>query len=153
MTDILFQGIFSFLASLGFGILVQVRGKNLLFSALGGMLGWLVYTGLASFIPDDIIRYFIASVVISHYAQQMAHYRRAPALVFLAIAFIPLVPGYAAYQTMVGLLLSDIPQFTQAAIYTFKVVMAIATGFLISSNVLHPVRWVGHKTGRGVEKS
>ncbi len=141
MDSILFQSVFSFLASLGFGILMQVRGKNLLFSALGGMLGWVIFIALTPLVPDDSIRYFIASVVISHYSQQMAHLRKTPTLVFLAIAFIPLVPGYAAYQTMVSLLLSDIPQFTQGALYTFKVVMAIATGFLISSNVLHPVQW------------
>ncbi len=137
----LFQGGFSFLAALGFGILMQVRGKNLLFAALGGMLGWVIFKGLTPLIADDIMRYFIASVVISHYAQQMAFFRRTPALVFLAIAFIPLVPGYASYQTMIGLLMDDMDQFTQGALYTFKVVMAIATGFLISANVLRPVRW------------
>ncbi len=141
MQNIIFQSIFSFLASLGFGILMQVRGKNLLCAALGGMLGWLVYVGLVALGMDDIVGYFVASVAISLYAQQMAYVRRAPALVFLAIAFIPLVPGYAAYRAMIGLLMEEMDVFAQESLYTFKVVMAIATGFLISSNVLRPVRW------------
>ncbi len=146
METILFHGIFSFMASLGFGIMMQLRGKNLWVAAFGGTVGWLIYVGSKGIGVDDIASYFVASVVISLYAQRMAFYRRAPALVFLTIAFIPLVPGYAAYQTMIGLLMNDMETFVQAALYTFKVVMAIATGFLISTNVKKPVHWMRAKS-------
>lgn len=138
MENLVYQGIFSLVGALGFGILMQIRGKKLCFSALGGMIGWVIYMVLTPFCPEDAIAYFIASVVVSLYSQQMARLLKAPVVVFLAVAFIPLVPGYTSYVTMEGLLLSDIPQFTDAAIYTFKVVMSIATGFLVSSNILQP---------------
>ncbi len=139
------QGLFSFCAALGFGILMQVRGKNLFFAALGGMVGWLIYMGLTPLISADVVRYFIAAVAVSHYAQQMAYWRKTPALVFLAIALIPLVPGYVAYQAIIGLLIADMTQFATASVYTFQVILAIATGFLISSNVIPSVRWTTKK--------
>ncbi len=141
MTEFISQGFYALIASLGFGILMQIRGKNLCCAALGGMIGWVIFVGLAPVMGEDMVRYFVASVVISLYAKHMARIRKAPAVVFLAVAFIPLVPGYAAYQTMIGLLLSDMTQFTEGAVYTFKVVMAIATGFLVSTNVLRPTKW------------
>lgn len=141
MEQLCLQGFYSLMASLGFGILMQIRGKNLLCAALGGMIGWVLFIGLEPVVGEDMVRYFIASVVISLYAKHLAPIRKTPAVVFLAVAFIPLVPGYAAYQTMIGLLLSDMEQFVQGAVYTFKVVMSIATGFLVSTNVLRPTKW------------
>ena len=134
MTELMLQGLYSFGGSFGFAILCNIKGRNLLLSSLGGMIAWVIYCGLAPWISEDSIRYFVATVVISVYAQKMAQMRKSPVLVFLVIAFIPLVPGYSAYKTMESLLLSDMPQFMEEAVYTFKAVMAIAMGFLVSSN-------------------
>lgn len=133
MINIMTQFIFAFLGSFGFAIIFNIKGKNMFFSALGGGLGWLIFTAIAPVISNDIIRYFIASLVISVYSQKMARLRRAPTLIFLVISFIPLVPGYSAYKTMEAILMSDIAIAAEFGVYTFKVVMAIATGFLISS--------------------
>ena len=39
----LIQVIISFIASLGFGIVFDIKGKNLIFAALGGGLSWFCY--------------------------------------------------------------------------------------------------------------
>lgn len=134
--NVLYQSIFVFFASLGFAIVFNVKGKNLFFASLGGMIAWFIYLVFKPLIEDDIIRYFIASVAISIYSQKMAKIRKCPVLIFLVIAFIPLVPGYSIYKTMECILLSDISQFIDRALYTFKVVMSIATGCLISTSVI-----------------
>lgn len=139
MTTIIFNFVFSFLASLCFGVMFNIRGNNLFFAALGGSFGWLVYALLSPILSEDIVRYFIASVLISVYSQKMAIWRKTPVLVFLAVAFIPLVPGYSIYKTMECVLLSD-TDFMNYALYTFKVVMAMATGFLVSSYTIHTTR-------------
>lgn len=99
-----------------------------------------VSIALAFVIEEDVVRYFFASVVISIYARIMAKIRKCPVLVFLVIAFIPLVPGYSIYKTMEYLLLSDIEEFIVTATETFKIVMAITTGFLITTNLMLPMK-------------
>lgn len=137
MEQLFFQGFFSCLASLSFGVLFNVRGKSLLFASLGGMLGWLVFVYLQYVISEDMVRYFFGSLAVSIYAQRMAKVQKAPTLVFLVVGFIPLVPGYSAYQSMASLLVSDLAAFSTSATYTFKVVMAIAVGFLLSAKVIY----------------
>lgn len=136
MTSWMIQGVLAFIGSFGFAILCNIKGRNLWLSALGGMIGWSISCGLELWISDGIIRCFLASVSISLYAQTMALVRKSPASVFLVVGLFPLVPGYAAYKTMEGLLLSDMPQFAENALYTFKVVMAIAMGFLVSGKAI-----------------
>ncbi len=138
--ELFLQGLYAFGGSFGFAILYNIKGKNLLLSTLGGVLGWVIYVALRPLIGDDIIRYFIASMAICLYAQKMAQLRKCPVVVFLVIAVIPLVPGYAAYKTMEALLRSDMTQFMTEALYTFKVVMAMATGFLATSNLIRPMK-------------
>lgn len=125
--------LFSFLASLGFAIIFNIKGKNALMAAFGGAIAWCTFVALAFVIEEEIVRYFLASVVISIYAREMAKIRKCPVLVFLVIAFIPLVPGYSIYKTMEYLLLSNIEEFIITATKTFKIVMAITTGFLVTT--------------------
>lgn len=140
MMEILKHLILSFVASFGFAIIFNIKGKNIFFASLGGTIAWSLYIFLQPIIPDDIIRYFLASVCISVYSQEMAKFRKSPVLVFLVIAFIPLVPGYNIYKTMENLLISNIDEFVIEGIYTFKVVMAIATGFLITNKLFSNIK-------------
>lgn len=123
----------SFGGSFGFAIIFNIKGKDLFYTSIGGIIGWMVFYLLADIIPDEVIRYFIASVSISIFAQTMAKVRKMPRTVFLVIAFIPLVPGYSIYLAMENLLLYTVDEFVVSALFTFKVAMAIATGFLVSS--------------------
>ncbi len=37
------NSFYAFLSSLGFGILFNIRGKNLIIASIGGGLGWFTY--------------------------------------------------------------------------------------------------------------
>ncbi len=132
--DIIINTVFSFTASLCFAVVFNIRDKNLVFSAIGGMIGWMLFYGLSFVIQDDIIKYFVASVAVSFYSRYMAKRTKSPVLVFLVVAIIPLVPGYSIYKTMENLLMADTQTFIDSAVYTFKVAMVIATGFLLSTS-------------------
>ena len=43
MTMVFIQTIASFIASCGFGIIFNIKGKKLFFAAIGGGLSWFVY--------------------------------------------------------------------------------------------------------------
>lgn len=134
--DIFFNLIFSFLGSLGFALTFNIKGKNVIYASMGGMIAWCSYVFMEPLIADDIVRYFLATLILSLYVQVMSKRQKAPTLVFLVIAFIPLVPGHSIYKTMEFLLVGNIDDFVVTGIHTFKIVMAIATGFLISSNLV-----------------
>jgi uncharacterized membrane protein YjjB (DUF3815 family) len=85
--------VYAFLASVGFGLIVQIRGKNLWYAALGGMLAWFVYLLLRNRFADDVPAYFIAALTISVYSEVIAIVRKAPVTVFLVVSMITLVPG------------------------------------------------------------
>lgn len=133
MQDIILNVICSFCGSLGFAIIFNIKGKELAFAALGGVIGWMIFYLLKDFGVDEVLRYFIASVAISAYSKIMAKIRKIPTTLFIVISFIPLVPGYSIYLTMYNLLLNNTEAFVFYGVFTFKVVIAIAAGFLVSS--------------------
>ncbi len=133
MREIILNAVCAFCGSLGFAVIFNIKGKELIYSALGGAIGWMIFYLLAMFDIDEVLRYFVASIAISGYSKIMAKVRKMPTTIYLVISFIPLVPGYSIYLTMNSLLLLNAETFASYAIFTFKVVIAIGAGFLVSS--------------------
>ena len=50
----------AFIAAFAFGIVFNIKGKNLIFAAICGALGWFVYKLALSFGYSDITSLFIA---------------------------------------------------------------------------------------------
>ena len=132
---------YAFFASLGFGIIFQIRGGNLWLSALGGMLGWFVYLLFDGFFMDDILQYFLAAAAVSVFSELMAIVRRAPVTVILVAAIIPLVPGGLIYQTMMSFLEGNSAAFLELGVYTFKIAGAIALGIMGTSSLIRFFRY------------
>jgi len=63
-----FQVIYAFIVSLGFGVLFNVRDKNLFFAALGGAVGWFFYSLTLNLSGSNVLAMLIASFSISVYA-------------------------------------------------------------------------------------
>lgn len=141
MTQWMLPCTYAFFASLGFGLIFHIRGKNLWYAAFGGLLGWFVYLLFRGMFADDILQYFLAAVAISVYSEVMAIVRRAPVIVFLVVSLIPLVPGGSIYYTMVSCMMGDNTQFLELGLYTFKVAGAIAMGVLGSSSIIRFIRY------------
>ena len=47
--NLIINSIYAFFSSLGFGIIFNIKGKNLFFSSLCGGLGWFVYHGVITY--------------------------------------------------------------------------------------------------------
>lgn len=88
------------LGTLGFALLFNVRGRKLVFAAIGGVLAWGVYLLAFEGWENDYMSAFCATVALSLYAEIMAIVHRTPVTVFLVSAAIPLIPGAALYRTM-----------------------------------------------------
>ena len=136
------QCLWAFLGTLSFGIIFNIRGKNLIYASFGGLLAWIVYLIGMNFGVEEVMCYFYASIVISFYAELMAIYRKAPVTVFIVSGMIPLVPGGSIFYTMQALIMKNYSDFTEIGFKTFAIAGVIALGILIASFCVQMVRYV-----------
>jgi len=132
---ILFAGI----VSLAFGVLFNVRGKNLLFAGANGIIGFSIFSlaihmGMASYIAM-----FFASVAMAMYAEVAARLRKTPTSLFLVAALIPIVPGGGIFQFVLYLLQGAREAATTTGIVTLMETGGIAIGVIVVSSIIKMV--------------
>ncbi len=133
--SILLPCLYSFIATVGFCIIFNIRGKMVFFASLGGALGWLAYE-LSSFFGNDLSQYFIATVVIALYSEIMARLHKVPVTVYLIAALIPLVPGSGIYYTMEHFIDGNNDAFLTTFIHTIAIAGCLAFGILLVSSLV-----------------
>lgn len=148
MSDMIMQLVTAFLGSLGFALLFHVRGKNLLLGSLGGLLAWGVYLWMGCFTGQDVIRYFVASVVLTVYGETLARVVKCPATLFIVTASIPLIPGGSLYRTMQYFMLNDLEMFSKQGLTTVLLAVAIAVGMLFPTAVFQLLRRIRNQERR-----
>lgn len=129
------QIICAFIATLGFGILFNVRDKNLFFASFGGALGWLAYLISMNISSSPMVATFIASIVISSYAEIFSRVLKNPVTLFLICALIPLVPGSGMYYTILAAVQGDVMLSLNKGIETLSVAGTIALGIITVSTL------------------
>ena len=127
--------VYAFIACLAYCIVVNIRGRMLLFAPLGASLGWLCYN-LCALFAQDLLCYFVATVIVSVYAEIMARVERAPATGFLLIGIFPMVPGGGIYYTMQHCIDGDTALFLETGLHTFAIAGCLALGVLVVTSVL-----------------
>ena len=126
---------YAFAACIGFCIIFNIRGRTILYASLGGALAWLAYLLFAGW-GTDIFQYFIASIVISIYAEIMARLCKIPSTCYLLIALLPLVPGGGVYYTMKHCIIGDTAAFAETGLHTLGIAGAMAMGVLLVSSMV-----------------
>ena len=100
------QCIFSVIASYGFVVIFNIHGFGSLLCALGGGITWAAFCAVQALSGQDLLCYFLATVVAAIFAEVMARIRKYPAISYLISCLLPLIPGsgiyYAAQQAMQG---------------------------------------------------
>lgn len=108
MHQILTAALGSFLASLGFGVLFNIRQKSKLFVAgLIGGAGGFVYELLLVLHASDLAANFMAAIVFTVFAEISARKMKTPVTSFIVCALIPLVPGGTMYDMMIEIITND----------------------------------------------
>ncbi|MBE6588580.1 MAG: threonine/serine exporter [Ruminococcaceae bacterium] len=137
------QIITGFLGSLFFAVLFNVRGKKLIFAALGGFLSWALFVLFKFITPNEAFRYFLVAVLISVYAEILARVLKTPTTTFIISALIPLIPGGSLYYTMSSLLEGSSESFLEKGIYTLELAAALALGIVLTSAVTKMITAAG----------
>ena len=127
--------IAAFVGCCGFFILFNIHGPGGFICALGGTLTWLAYRLVKEYSGDDILAYFIATMLASLYSEIMARIRKYPAISYLVVSAFPLIPGAGVYYTMNYTLTGDMENFVNQGMHTIAIAGVMAVGILMISTL------------------
>ena len=146
--------VFVFAACLSFGVAFSLRGKKILFAALGGSLSWAVYLAVVGLLPQgDILANFVAAAAVTLYSELMARRHKTPASVYLVVSFLPLVPGSGIYYTMEYGMAGDTAAFLATGLHTVQVAGAIVVGIVVAGSFVRVYYRVKERVQRAWARS
>ncbi len=132
---ILIMTLISFVATLGFGIAFNIKGKKLFFAAVGGGISWFFYSFFMDIGLSEISSLFLSSILFSIYSEVLARVFKTPVTTFVVCALIPLVPGSGMYFTMLSAINGDILESLELGLKTLASAGTLALGVLFVSTI------------------
>lgn len=135
------------LGTLGFGIIFNIRGKNLIFASIGGGLSWLVYKLALTSHFSNILSLFISTIIFSAYSEVCARILKTPVTTIIICALIPLVPGSGMYYTMYEVILGNASLSIQIAISAIASAGTLALGVIFVSTITRLINFAREKYG------
>lgn len=134
----------SFAACAGFVIVFNIHGKGKLLCALGGAITWGAYCLALELGCDNYLCCFIATCVAAAFSESMARVRRYPAISYLVVSLLPLIPGAGIYYTALHAIKGDMGLASQYGMDTLATAGVMAAGILVVSTAVR--MWTAHKT-------
>lgn len=139
--------LFSFLATISYGILFNVPQKAILGGGLIGMGGWTIVSLLAASVIPQIPAILIAGFFVATLSQLLAQRSKMPSTNFSIAGIIPLVPGAMAYRTMRSFVDGNYIEGLALATETLLSAGAIAAGLMISLSIFSLRKGIGYRDG------
>lgn len=137
----LVQLIASFFGSLGFALIFNVRKRNLIPCAAGGVFCCAAYLILHDgFGVHLFLASLAAGAVCQIYAEILARFLKSPATVFYITALVPLIPGGLLYRTMDAAVSREWKSFILRGTETLYTTLGLAIGISLVSGILHLFR-------------
>lgn len=131
----------SFIATMAFGILFNVPRRSLASGGLVGMIGWVIYMSMMTYVQVNMfIATLISAFSIATLSQFLARFHKMPATLYSVSGIIPLVPGGLAYDAIRRFMQNNYTEGIQLATSTLLLAGAIAFGLIFSgvlTNTLH----------------
>lgn len=129
------QIVASLIGCLGFSILFNIHGSGFLLCVLGGGLSWAGYCIVLHFGGGNLIANFFAAVISAVYSESMARIRKYPAISYLVVSIMPMIPGAGIYYTTMHLARGNMALFAEQGTRTIAVAGLIAVGILMISTL------------------
>lgn len=131
--------ISTFLASLGFGILFNIKGKKLILAGIGGSIGGVAYQFTLQCGLSELLAMFFGSVAFSLYSEICARICKTPVTTFIICALIPLVPGGGMYRMMLKAIEGSVMEALTIGLNTLTIAGVLALGILIVSTIMKAI--------------
>lgn len=133
------QAIAVFVGCCGFCILFNVHGQGMVLCIAGGVTAWMLYL-LCGWLGCDVYAAnLFAAVFAALYAEVMARVRKCPAMPYLVIATLPMLPGAGVYYTMSMGLEGNMMDAVGKGLETVGVAGSLAVGILLVSTLFRLV--------------
>ncbi len=129
------QILASIIGCLGFSFVFNIHGSGFLLCALGGGLSWAAFCAVSNF-SSDLTGYFIAAVISAIYAETTARVRKYPAISYLVVSILPLIPGAGVYYTTNHLVRGSVSAFVTHGCHTLAIAGMIAVAILMVSTLV-----------------
>ena len=118
---------------IGFTFVFNVHGHGAPLCILGGALTWAVYLLVTYWGGNDFVANFWAALFAGFFAETMARIRKCPAISYLVISLLPLIPGGGIYRAVNFAVRGNMTMFADTAIHTAAVAGILAVGILMAS--------------------
>ena len=96
----------SIIACAGFVFLFNIHGGGNILCLLGGCGTWAVACLVQYWGGSELLSYFLATIAASVFSEVMARARKYPAISYLTVSILPMLPGagiyYAAHAIVSG---------------------------------------------------
>ena len=102
-------------------------------SALGGLGAWAVYLALNSVLPNANLSALITCALITLHSEFLARKMRAPAIIFMVGATIPLIPGAGLYRTAGALMTGNWQGVVENGLPTLLFAASMSAGIALVS--------------------
>lgn len=141
----LLNSLFSFMGTLSFAILFNIKGKKLFLAALGGGISWFFYLLLLHSNNSHLESLFFAAIIGGIFSEVMARLLKTPVTTFVICTIIPLVPGSGMYYTMLEIIQGNVNNSLSMGFETIANAGAIAVGLVFVSSVAKLLSFINSK--------
>lgn len=124
----------AFFASGAFAYFYYSLRRDIVFSALFGAIGWIVYLVLSSFSAGPAAGCFAGALAVGVCSEFVSRIFGKPATVYIVPGIIPLVPGGGMYETMLFSVWGNRAAASSAGFSTLSVAFAIAVALALVSS-------------------
>lgn len=133
MIEYFIQILTAGIASFGFAILYNVKGKRLIVPFVGGILSWTLYL-ILMFLNNEVLQCLFTTMFLALYTEIVARVVKTPTTTFLVPNIIILIPGGSLYYAISYAIRSDWLNFILKGKETIFIAAAIAAGIMIVSS-------------------
>lgn len=135
MNAYIIQTIMGMIGSVGFAVLFGVYDLKLIWIALGGGTGWIVYLFCVGTGHGIFVGLFFASLYVAVLSETLARRLKTPVILMLVPMLIPEIPGGDLYYTMSYLVKKQFTAFGETSNQVLMEAGAIALGIILASYV------------------
>lgn len=119
--------------AVGFCFLFNIHNLGIAFCATGGVLTWIVHCISIMLGAAELPAVLIASIFAAIYAEVMARRRKCPAIGYLILGLISLIPGASLYYTISHIIKGEMAAFADRGLKTIAIAGLMAAGILLVS--------------------
>lgn len=131
--EVVINVAFSYIASVGFALTINVPHRALNLSGISGVVGWMTYWLCFRAGVGRMVSNLLGAFLIGILGLFFARIKKCPVTVFNIPALVPLVPGMPAYQAVRAFVAGDYTHGQELILRVAIVTGAIGLGFLLST--------------------